>query len=115
MKPLLALVAFGIFLFLSPANAEEAVGRLRGIYYEAAPGVLVESRFSHSRSAIRWADIDVGGRRVLARMPAEVQAVVGERVAVRLADPKSSQLAQVVPTLAVSRALEIVPESSTGR
>jgi hypothetical protein len=115
MRAVLALVAFGIFLFLSPANAEEAVGRLRAVYYEAAPGVLVESRFAHSRSGIRWADIDVGGRRVLARMPAEVQAGVGERVAVRLADPKSSQLAQVLPTLSTARAFEVPQQSSTGR
>jgi len=115
MRATLALVGFGIFLFLSPAEAEETVGRVRAIYYEAAPGVLVEARFAHRATAIRWADVDVRGRSVLAKMPREVQAGIGEQVAVRLADPKSSQLAQVLPALAAARALEAVPESSTGR
>jgi hypothetical protein len=115
MKTWLGLVGFGIFLFLSPANAEETVGRVRAIYYEAAPGVLVDSRFAHRSTAIRWADVDVGGRSVLAKMAPELRARVGERVAVRLADPKSTPLAQVLPDVATARALEAVPESSTGR
>ena len=115
MKGLAALACFALVLFLSPANAEEASGRVRAIYYEAAPGVLVDSRFSHRRTAIRWADVEVGGRSVLAKMPQDVQAGVGERVAIRLADPKSSQLAQVLPTLSTARTLEVLPESSTGR
>jgi len=115
MKGILALVGFALVLFLSPANADEAVGRVRAIYYEAAPGVLVDSRFTHRRSAIRWADVDLGGRSVLAKMPQDVQAGIGERVAIRLADPKSSQRAQVLPTLSTARTLEALPESSTGR
>jgi len=115
MKDALVLLTFGLTAFLSPANAEEAIGRVRAIYYEAAPGVLVDSRFTHRRSAIRWADVEVRGRNVLAKMPQEVQAGVGERVAIRLADPKSTALAQVLPDVATARALEVVPESSTGR
>ena len=115
MKSIFALLGFALVLFFSPANAEEASGRVRAIYYEAAPGVLVDSRFTHRRSAIRWADVEVRGRNVLAKMPQEVQAGVGERVAIRLADPKSTALAQVLPDVATARALEVVPESSTGR
>jgi len=44
-----------------------------------------------------------------------VRAGIGERVAVRLADPKSTPLAQVLPDVATARALESAPESSTGR
>jgi hypothetical protein len=116
MKSFLALACFALLPALAcPASAEEAVGRVRGIYYEQAPGVLVDSRFRHRPSAIRWADVDIGGRSVLAKMPEDVQVRIGERVAVRLADPKSTPLAQILPTVASARALEAVPESSTGR
>ena len=115
MKNALALLAFGLVIFLPPARAEDAIGRVRAIYYEAAPGVLVDSRFAHRPTAIRWADVQIGGRSVLAKMPPEVRAGVGEKVAVRLADPKSTPLAQVLPEVATARALEAVPESSTGR
>jgi hypothetical protein len=92
------------------------MGRVRAIYYESAPGVLVDSRFSHRPSAIRWADVEVrGGRYVLAKMLPEVQAGIGERVAVRLADPKSTPLAQILPGVASARAYEVIQESSTGR
>ncbi len=110
------LFAFGLLCLLATAvRAEEAIGRVQAIYYEAAPGVLVDSRFRARPSAIRWADVEVGGRHVLAKMPAEVRAGVGERVAIRLANPKSTPLAQILPEVATARALESIPESSTGR
>ena len=115
MRSTFAFFAFGFVVLLSPANAEETIGRVRTIYYEAAPGVLVDSRFAHRSTAIRWADVVIGGRSVLAKMPPEVRAGVGEKVAVRLADPKSTPLAQVLPEVATARALEAVPVSSTGR
>src|SRR4051812_21085875 len=116
MKSFLALACFrGVSALAGLAGAEEAIRRGGGIYYEQAPGVLVDSRFHHRPSAIRWADVDIGGRSVLAKLPEEVQARIGERVAVRLADPKSTPLAQILPTVASARALEAVPESSTGR
>ena len=110
-----ALVALALCLFALSLRAEEVQGRVRAIYYEAAPGVLVDSRFAHRPTAIRWADVDVGGRSVLAKMAPEVRAGIGERVAVRLANPKSTPLAQVLPDVATARALESAPESSTGR
>jgi hypothetical protein len=117
MRSLLALAGLGLLCAIAcPAQADEAVGRVRAIYYEEAPGVLVDSRFRHRPTAIRWADVDIGGgRSVLAKMSSDVQARIGERVAVRLADPKSTPLAQVLPTVSAARALEAVPESSTGR
>jgi hypothetical protein len=72
MRTALAFFCFGLFLFLSPANAQ-------------------------------------------VRMPAAFNAGVGDLVAVRLAEPKSSQLAQILPQVAVSRALEINPPQFAGR
>lgn len=115
MRTALAFLCFGLFLFLSPANAQEALGRVRAIYYEAARGVLVDARMSHRSSAIRWADVELQGRSVLVQMPSGLSAGVGDVVAVRLAAPKSSQLAQILPQVAVSRALEINPRQFAGQ
>ena len=115
MRTALAFFGFGLFLFLSPANAEDATGRVRAIYYEAARGVLVEAKLSHRTAAIRWADVELQGRNVLVQMPSGLNAGVGDVVAVRLAEPSSSQLAHVLPQVAVSRALEINPPQFAGR
>ncbi len=114
MRTALAFFGFGLFLFLPPANAQEASGRVRAIYYEAARGVLVDARLSRRTSAIRWADVELPGRMVLVQMSAGLNAGVGDLVAVRLAEPKSSQLAQILPQVAVSRALEINPTQFAG-
>ena len=114
MRTALGLFCFGLFLFLSPANAQEATGRVRAIYYEAAHGVLVDARVTRRPSKIRWADIELSGRMVLVQMPADFNPVIGDLVAVRLAEPKSSQLAQILPQVAVSRALEINPPQFAG-
>jgi hypothetical protein len=126
MRPFIFLAGLLLAAVLSPASAEDATGRVRAIYYQAGPGVLVDAKMLHSPSAIRWADVDVRGRSVLVQMPAEMNAKPGDLVAVRLAEPKSSQLAQILPELAVSRAIAIDPQapqfatqpepsSSTGR
>src|SRR5258705_2600052 len=104
MRTVLAFFCFGLFLFLSPANAEEAIGRVRTVYYEAARGVLVDAKMARRASAIRWADVEVQGRMVLVQMPSGLEAGVGDLVAVRLAEPKSNQLAQILPQVAVSPA-----------
>ena len=90
-----------LFLFASALHAAETSGRVRALYYEAARGVLVEARMLHGAGATRWADVEADGRRLLVRVPAGMSAAVGDVVAVRLADPKSSQLAQILPALAV--------------
>ena len=115
MRTLLAFFGFGLFLFLSPANAEEAIGRVRTIYYEAAKGVLVDAKLSRRGSVIRWADVEVQGRMVLVQIPVEMNAGVGDVVAMRLAEPKSSQLAQILPQVAVSRVLEVNPPHFAGQ
>jgi hypothetical protein len=114
MRTALALFCFGLFLFLSPANAQEVTGRVRAIYYEAAHGVLVDAKLTRRPSKIRWADVELAGRMVLVQMPAGFDPLVGDLVAVRLAEPKSSQLAQILPQVAVSRALEINPPQFAG-
>jgi hypothetical protein len=115
MRTALAFFGFGLFLFLSPANAEEAIGRVRTVYYEAARGVLVDAKMTRRASVIRWVDVEVNGRMVLVQMPAALNAAVGDVVAVRLAEPKSNQLAQILPQVAVSRALEVNPPQFAGR
>jgi hypothetical protein len=115
MRTVLAFFCFGLFLFLSPANAEEAIGRVRTVYYEATRGVLVDAKMTRRASAIRWVDVEVRGRMVLVQMPAGLEAGVGDLVAVRLAEPKSNQLAQILPQVAVSRALEVNPPQFAGR
>lgn len=108
---LLALLALAAAF---PAGAQEMPGRVDGVYYEAAPGVLVAAR-GHEGRARRWVDVDVGGRKVLARVPDDMRVARGDRIAVRVGAPKSSQLAYVLPTTTVSRAFEPDPSASTGR
>jgi len=115
MRTPLAFFGFGLFLFLSPANAEEAIGRVRTVYYEAAKGVLVDAKLSRRGSVIRWADVEVQGRMVLVQIPGAMNAAVGDVVAARMAEPKSSQLAQILPQVAVSRVLEVNPPQFAGR
>lgn len=112
MRLLLALVLVATAL---AARAEDTVGRVRAVYYEAARGVLVEARIGHPPSAIRWADVETPSRRLLVQLPGEMPAAPGDLVAVRLADPKTSPLAQILPALAVNRAVEAGGGSSVGR
>jgi hypothetical protein len=116
MRRLLAVLAIALACAALPAQAEEAFGRVDGVYYQAAPGVLVAAKLQRGSSGARWADVDLGGgRRVLARIPDDQQVSPGQRIAVRVGDAKSSQLAQVLPTTAVSRAVGPDPNASIGR
>lgn len=109
-------VAFILLVAARPASAEDAFGRVDGVYYQAAPGVLVAAKLQRGSSVARWADVDLGsGRRVLARIPDDQQVSAGQRIFVRVGDAKSSQLAQVLPTTAVSRAVGPDPNASIGR
>lgn len=77
-------------LFLSPVSAEELVARVRAIYYEAAGGVLVEPGMARRASSARWVDVELeDGSRALVQLPSDLQARVGDVVAVRLAAPKA--------------------------
>ena len=114
MRTALALL---LLFFCLSARAEDAFARVRAIYFETAPGVLVDARMSHRANAIRWADVETrSGRMLLVQLPAGMETTPGELVAIRVGDPKSSPLAQVLPTVAVNRALEGADEgSSVGR
>jgi hypothetical protein len=111
--------ALPVFLCLcslaTPAGAEEVMGRVRALYYEAGRGVLVEAKMLHRSSAIRWVDVEVSSRRLLVQLPTDMYAGPGDLVAVRLGDPKSSQLAQILPAVAVNRAVETPGAASVGR
>ena len=98
---LLAFLALATVAF--PSGAEEVTGHVAAIYREASPGVLMEERLAGSLAGARWADVDVNGRRILARVPDGMALSRGERIAVRVGAPKSSQLAQVLPMTTVSR------------
>jgi hypothetical protein len=113
----LALLGFGLFLALTPAEAEQLIGRVQALYVQAAPGVLMEAAGIGKGSAhapgesaqAHWADVEVDGRMHLVRVPAELRMRVGDRVSVRLSEPRSTHIARVLPTVAESRALSIEP------
>jgi hypothetical protein len=112
MKHVAAVVAGLLMSF--PATAEELAGMVREIYYEAGPGILLQWR-PRMGSARRWADVDVDGRRVLARVPDDMRVSPGHGIAVVLGAPKSMPLAQALPMTAVSRAVALDSSASVGR
>lgn len=114
-SPMRILLAFLLLTVVHPAGAQETIGRVRAIYYEAARGVLVEQRMAHARASIRWADVETASRRLLVELPSDMDPAPGDLVAVRLADPKTSQLAQILPAVAINRAVEAGSGASVGR
>jgi hypothetical protein len=66
--------------------------------------------------AARWLDVELDGeqsaerKRQLVFMPESMSASVGDHVALRLGEPKSTQLAEVLPAVAVNRAFAINPQ-----
>jgi hypothetical protein len=113
MRTALALLC--LCSIIAPARAEETIGRVRALYYEAARGVLVEAKMLHPPSAIRWVDVEVSSGRILVQLSSDMNPAPGDLVAVRLANPKSTQLAHILPEVAVNRAVEIPGASSVGR
>jgi hypothetical protein len=113
----LALLALS---FASPAlYAEESLGRVRGVYVEAARGVLVDQKFrSSATSSILWADVELSaapeGRRVLVQVPAELKPASGDLVAVQVEDSLPRMVAQQVPMLRVSRITEVRTRAFAG-
>jgi hypothetical protein len=59
--------------------------------------------------------VEVSSRRILVQLPADMSAAPGDLVAVRLGDPKSTLLAQTLPTVAVNRAADAPGAASVGR
>ena len=112
MRILLAVVLAGAAF---AARAEDVVGRVRAVYFEAARGVLVEPRMPHPPNAIRWADVETpSSKRLLVRVPVGIPAAPGDVVEIRLAEPKTSALAEILPSIAENRAIEGGSESGSG-
>jgi hypothetical protein len=116
MRALLGLFCIAALLYVPAAEAQETTGRVRGILFEAAPGVLVDASMIRSASAARWLDVELDGdvpsahKRQLVLLPRGMEASLGDRVALRLGEPKSSQLAGVLPAVASNRALAVKPQ-----
>jgi hypothetical protein len=108
----LSLFGFGLFLAMTPAEGEEVFGRVQALYAQGATGVLLEAALAPRSAPVRWADVDVDGRTHLVRVPAELRPRVGDRVSVRLREPRSTHVARILPTLDESRALAVEPESA---
>ena len=110
---MLALLATG-FTALG-ASAEENVGRVRGVYVQAAPGVLIERSMARGGGP-QWADVELvdpmpGERtRVLVQVPRGLPAKTGDVVAVQLAGPRN----EAVPVTSISRLTEIRSSAFAG-
>lgn len=91
----------------SAAWADE--GRIVGLYYEGAPGVLLE-RAPDPRER-RWAEVQLAdGRRIFLRVPTGVQAREGDGVDVQLA-----ARGRPVAPLAATRIVAVTPRASEAR
>ena len=118
MKPAIAasLLAFAALL-PSPGVAQDLNGRVHGVYFQAAPGVLVDASMLHAPSARRWADVQPEGpqplarRRELVELPPGTRAAPGDTVVYRPGQAKSTELAEVLPAIAANRALSVSPEA----
>ncbi len=104
------LLAF--LLAPTPAWPADVLGKVQALYYESARGVFLDARMLRNTAATRWADVDIEGRVMLVQLPAGMSALPGDMVSVRLGEPKSGQLARVLPTTVISRALEVNPQPS---
>jgi len=99
-----------LLLFAVPAaHADDVTGLVRGIYYEASRGVLVDASMLRRASATRWVDVELADKsRHMVQLPAKMNAGVGDLVAVQLGEPKTMAMASV---LTVSRVTEVRPQS----
>src|SRR5688572_31540029 len=110
MRALLACALLSLAAWAAPCLAEEATGRVRGMYYEAARGVVVDASMLRKISAARWADVELdGGQRVLVQLPRGIDAGVGDLVSLHLGDGKWTQLAADVAVLRNSRITQVLP------
>ncbi len=117
MKTLASLALVAALIQSPSASAQDAQGRVLGIYREAAPGVLVDASMLAPRQATRWLDVELDGdqptrKHAWVMLPDGMRASIGDRVALRLGEPKSNELAAILPPLAVNRAFAISPAAS---
>ena len=112
MRFALSVAFLALLVGSFPLHAQEATGRVRAIYYEAARGVLVEPKMLRRPSALRWVDVELDGKkRALVQLPANMEASVGDIVAVELMTPKPVQAAHAEP-IRVSRVTEVRARAS---
>jgi hypothetical protein len=98
-----------LLLAVPAAHADDVTGLVRGIYYEASRGVLVDASMLRRASATRWVDVELADKsRHMVQLPAKMNAGVGDLVAVQLGEPKTMAMASV---LTVSRVTEVRPQS----
>lgn len=116
MKPAIALSLLALAALASgQAAGQQVSGRVQGVYFQAAPGVLVDSSMLHAPSARRWADVEVqqsGPRpagRDLVEVPAGTTLGPGDTIAYRPGEPKSTELAETLPLIASGRELSVSP------
>jgi hypothetical protein len=113
MRIALSFAFFALLVGAFPLHAEETSGRVRAIYYEGARGVLLDPRMMRQPSAARWVDVELDGqRRALVQLPATMDAMVGDIVAVQLASPKSVEIARADAPIRVSRVIEVRARAS---
>jgi hypothetical protein len=113
MRLALSFAFLALLVASFPLHAQEATGRVRAIYYEAARGVLVDAKMLRRASAVRWVDVELDGKeRALVQLPSNLEANVGDIVAVQLASPKSPQIAKGDAPIRVSRVTEVRSRAS---
>jgi len=102
------------------AHAQSAIGKVRGIYGEGAPSVLVQGRAAAAKG--QWADVDLGGnasgaRRVMALIASGAQVEVGDLVRVLTREPGAAAAARfnVAPLSRPTRVAGIEAKSYTLR
>ena len=113
MRIALSFAFLALLVCAFPLHAEDASGRVRAIYYEGARGVLLDPKMLRQPSAVRWADVELDGqRRALVQLPSNIDASIGDIVAVQLAAPKSIEIARVDAPIRVSRVTEVRARAS---
>jgi hypothetical protein len=122
MKILCAISLLALLGASGAACGEEAVGRVRAVYFEAARHVYVDTRAQRAPASARlWADVELGSvfepekKRALVQIPQELKASPGDVVAVDLQPEQLSRLtANQVPMLRVSRVTEVRARAFAG-
>ena len=110
MRLLLAGACASFVLFSIAYGADKATGRVRGIYYEAERGVIVDGSMLRKPGAARWADVELdGGQRVLVQVPPRLDSSVGDLVSLHIGEDKRTQHAGEPAVLRNSRITRILP------
>ena len=113
MRIALSFAFFALLVGSFPLHAEEAIGRVRAIYYEGVRGVLLDPKLVRNPSALRWVDVELDGRRrALVQLPARMDARIGDIVAVQLEGPRPVEIARADAPIRVSKVIEVRAQAS---